>query len=195
MVAASRGRRAFKRLNRMMLVLWRLGLGPLLNAWPPLGGRILVLTHRGRVSGLKRHTPLNYGPVAGGVVCVAGYGERCDWYRNVLAEPNVEVWLPRGRWVGVATDVSEAAERVDLMRQVLLASGFAAVVAGVNPRRLDDAALAAATRDYRVIRIDRSGPAGGPAPEDLAWVMRGAAALGAVLAGWAIRRRAGLSRP
>ncbi len=193
-MATSCGRQAFKRLNRMMLVLWRLGLGPLLNAWPSVGGRILVLTHRGRVSGLRRRTPLNYAPVAGGVVCLAGYGERCDWYRNVLADPRVEVWLPRGRWVGRVTDVSEAAERVDLMRQVLLASGFAAVAAGVDPRRLDDAGLAEATRDYRVIRIDSVGPAQGPAPEDLAWMTRGAAVLGALLLGWTVWRRAGLSR-
>ena len=184
------GQRAFKRLNRVMLLLWRLGLGPLLNSWPSVGGRMMVLSHRGRVSGLQRRTPLNYAIVDGGVACVAGYGRRSDWYRNVLASPDVEVWLPHDRWTGVAHDVGEDPGRVALMRQVLLASGFAAVVAGVDPRRLDDTALAHATRDYRLVRIERTGVSTGPAPDDLAWVTRGVTAVAALLAAWAVSTRA-----
>ena len=184
------GRRAFRRLNRGMLLLWRLGLGPLLNSWPSVGGRIMVLSHHGRVTGLPRRTPLNYAIVDGGVVCVAGYGRRCDWYRNVLANPEVEVWLPGGRWAGLARDVSEGPDRLAMMREVLRASGFAAVVAGVDPRRLDDPSLEQATRDYRLIRVQRTGVSTSPAPDDLVWVTHAVTAVGVLLAAWAISIRA-----
>ena len=72
-------RQAFKVLNRrLMLPLWRLGLGRWLNAWPAVGGRIMVLVHRGRKSGLQRYTPVNYAQVDGEVYCTAGFGAGSD---------------------------------------------------------------------------------------------------------------------
>ena len=69
------------------------------------------------------------------------------------AEPRVEVWLPGERWMGVIDEVSDHPERIRLLRAVLVASGFAAPAAGIDPRRLDDEALAAATSSYRLLRI------------------------------------------
>jgi hypothetical protein len=89
----------FKHFNRGMLALWRLGLGPWLSAWPEVGGQILVISHTGRVSGLKRRTPLNYAIVDGEVYIAAGFGSRSDWYRNLKVNPSLEVWLPQ--WVVV----------------------------------------------------------------------------------------------
>lgn len=43
-------RQAFKYLNRVMVPLWRLGLGPLINIWPSVGGQIMVIMHIGRKS-------------------------------------------------------------------------------------------------------------------------------------------------
>ena len=60
-------RQGFKYLNKFMLLLWRLGLGNLLNAWPDVGGRIMVITHTGRKTGLKRQTPVNYTIIDGEV--------------------------------------------------------------------------------------------------------------------------------
>ena len=66
-----------------------------------LSGQIMVLTHTGRKSGLRRRTPVNYALVDGEVYCTAGFGQISDWYRNILANPQVEVWLPDGWWAGV----------------------------------------------------------------------------------------------
>jgi deazaflavin-dependent oxidoreductase (nitroreductase family) len=140
-----------------MLWMWRLGLGPWINAWPAVIGRIMVLTHTGRRSGLPRQTPVNYAPVEGAVYCTAGFGRRCDWYRNLLANPDVEVRLPHERWRGRAEDVSESAERTLRLRQVLVASGFAAYLAGLNPRRMSEADLERLADQYRLVRIRRVG--------------------------------------
>jgi deazaflavin-dependent oxidoreductase (nitroreductase family) len=154
-----------------MLLLWRLGLGGWINSWPSVGGRIMVLTTIGRKSGRARRTPLNYAIVDGAIYCLAGFGGISDWYSNLLADPEVEVWLPHGWWLGVAEEVTDDAVRLPLLRQVLIGSGIVAPLVGVNPHTLSDDALAAATVPYRLIRIHcteaRTGPDG---PGDLAWV-------------------------
>ena len=138
-----------------MLLLWQLGLGPWINAWPAVGGRIMVLTHTGRRTGRRRQTPVNYAPIGDAVFCTAGFGPRSDWYRNLLADPRVEVWLPKARWQGLAEDVSDSPERIYRLREVLVASGFAAHLAGINPRRISDEELERLAREYRLVRIVR----------------------------------------
>lgn len=157
--------------NRFMLWLWRLGLGSWVNIWPRVGGRILVLTHIGRKSGQKRRTPVNYTLADGDVYCLAGFGEGSDWYRNLKANPAVEVWLPQGWWAGYAEEVTDAEARTALLRQVLIASGFAAYAAGLDPVQMSDAELLAAAADYRLIRIRRTEACtGAGGPGDLAWL-------------------------
>jgi deazaflavin-dependent oxidoreductase (nitroreductase family) len=163
--------RLFKQLNRFMLALFRLGLAGFVNAWPSVGGRVMVLTHVGRKTGLRRQTPLNYAVVDGDVYCTAGFGSGSDWYRNILANPEVEVWLPDGWWAGRAADISDSESRIDLLRKVLIASGFAAWLAGIRPRSDPDQKFAAQTETYRLLRIRRShGLTGRGGPGDLAWI-------------------------
>jgi deazaflavin-dependent oxidoreductase (nitroreductase family) len=56
---------------------------------------ILVLTTTGRKSGLPRKRALTfmYRPEPPGYVVGAGLGQRCDWYRNILANPEVVVQI------------------------------------------------------------------------------------------------------
>lgn len=164
-------RRSFWYVNRGMVTMWRLGLGRWINVWPSGSGRIMVLTHIGRRSGRRFRTPLNYAQIDGDIYCTAAFGSVSDWYRNVLANPHVEIWLPGESWAGTVEDVSDDPRRVPLLREVLVASGFAAPAAGVPVRRLSDEELAAKTPDYRLLRIDRTGPSTArPRPGDLAWV-------------------------
>lgn len=164
-------RQVFKRLNPLMLWHWRLGMGPYLNFWPSGLGRFVVLVHRGRKSGRIYRTPVNYAEMAGDVYVTAGFGKGADWYRNSMANPHVEIWLPDGRWQADAEDVTDQAGRVDAMRAVLKGSGFAAYLAGINPHTLSDADLDAATADYRLLRIRRVAPLTGPGgPGDRIWV-------------------------
>ncbi len=164
-------RQLFKYGNHFMVLLFRLGLGNWGNG--PETSQVMVLVHKGRKSGLARRTPVNYAIVDGEIYCTAAFGSRADWYRNVLADPNVEVWLKDGWYAGVATEVApDDPQRNNVMREVLIASGFAApLFAGIDPKTLSEEKLAAITAPYRLIRIHRAAPRTGPGgPGDLAWV-------------------------
>ncbi len=164
-------RQAFRRFNRFMLLMWDLGLGRWVSFYPPVSGQIMVLTHRGRKSGQMRRTPVNYAFVDGELYCVAGFGGMSDWYRNLKADPNGEVWLPEGWWEITAEEVLNAPNRLDLIRAVLIGSGFASGFAGLDPYTASDADLEKETHDYKLMRIRRAAPRTGPGgPGRLAWV-------------------------
>jgi deazaflavin-dependent oxidoreductase (nitroreductase family) len=164
-------RQGFKYFNRFMLLMWRLGMGPLLNMGPIMAGRYMVITHTGRKSGMKRRTPVNYAMVDDEVYCTAGFGSVSDWYRNIIANPQVEVWLPDGWYAGIAEEVTHPEARLPLLREVLIGSGFAALAAGVDPNKMTDEELDAVTKEYRVIHIRRvAARTGTDGPGDLVWV-------------------------
>jgi deazaflavin-dependent oxidoreductase (nitroreductase family) len=161
----------FRQFNKGMLLIWRLGLGHWLNAWPDVGGRILVITHTGRVTGLKRRTPLNYAIIDGDIYVTAGFGSRSDWFRNLKANPEVQVWLPQGWWSGAAEEVTDPSQRLALMRQVLIGSGIVAPIFGIQPKTMTDEQLDQVTETYRLVRIRRQQACTGPGgPGELAWI-------------------------
>jgi hypothetical protein len=130
---------------------------------------------------------LNYAIVDGDVYCVAAFGNRSDWYRNILAQPAVEVWLAEGWWAGVAEDISDSPARLQLIREVLIGSGFAAYAAGLNPHTMTDEELAAESVKYRLVRIERRAERTGPGgPGELQWVWQ---IVVMILLGWVLWRR------
>lgn len=182
-------RQSFRYFNRFMLLMWRLGLGPLLNAAPDVLGRYMVIVHTGRKTGMKRYTPVNYAEIDGDIYCSAGFGTISDWYRNIMADPRVELWLPKARWTGIAEDITDQEGALDKLRQVLIASAFAANAVGIYPKTMSDEALAKETTDYRLVRVRFTGLREGEGgPGDLVWVW-GVAALLALLARAAAGRR------
>jgi deazaflavin-dependent oxidoreductase (nitroreductase family) len=153
-----------------MLSLWRLGLGWWFNVWPEVSGRVLVIVHTGRKTGKRRYAPVNYASADGELYCLAGFGAISDWYRNVMANPNVEVWLPDGWWAGVVEDISDSDQRLRLMRAVIIGSGFVAPLFGFHPHAMSDEELDTATAKYCLLHIRRTEARTGPGgPGDLAW--------------------------
>ncbi len=146
-------RRFFHRMNHFMVFLWKIGLGRMLNAWPSVGGRIMVIRHRGRKSGKEYLTPVNYAIVENEIYSAAGFGSGTDWYRNILANPDIEVWLPAGKRRAHACDESASPCRVRLLREISIASGLAGPLLGVDPRKMTDEQLADAEKDYRIIHF------------------------------------------
>lgn len=89
---------------RFPILLYKARLGRL------LGGRFLMLTHTGRLSGVPRHAVLEVVAHEPGVWFVAAaYGDRADWFRNILADPRVSV-SSRGRSTRATAQVLSVAE-------------------------------------------------------------------------------------
>jgi len=146
-------RKIFHVLNRFMVWMWKMGWGRAINIWPAGFGRIMVIKHRGRKSGKEYLTPVNFALVDGVIYCTAGFGPVSDWYRNMRAYPRVELWLPEGKRLHCAEDMSNSSNRLFLLRQVIIASGFAGPLFGINPRKLNDDQLEAVSKEYRLVRF------------------------------------------
>jgi deazaflavin-dependent oxidoreductase (nitroreductase family) len=96
-----------RRLWRLPILLYRMGLGPL------LGHRLMLLTHTGRVTGGKRQAVIEaIQHDDDGYVAASGFGPRADWYRNVRAAPEVTIQIEGHTLRATATplDVDEGAE-------------------------------------------------------------------------------------
>ena len=146
-------RKVFHAMNRFMVWIWKMGWGKAINIWPAGFGRIMVIKHRGRKSGKEYLTPVNYAVEDGEIYCIAGFGSISDWYRNMLANPKVELWLPDGKKSYCAEDISDSGNRLFLLREVIVASGFAAPLFGINPKKLNDAQLDAVSKDYKLVHF------------------------------------------
>jgi deazaflavin-dependent oxidoreductase (nitroreductase family) len=80
------------------------------NAGWLLGRRFLCLTHVGRRSARPYRTVLELigpGPGADELVVIAGRGPEADWYRNVRADPRVEIAHARRRFAAVCRTLDE----------------------------------------------------------------------------------------
>ncbi|NJC96722.1 MAG: DUF385 domain-containing protein [Anaerolineae bacterium] len=146
-------RRVFRAMNPFMVFMLRIGLGWMMNIMPSVSGRIMVIRHRGRKSGKEYLTPVNYAVVDREIYCTAGFGSISDWHRNLLANPQAELWLPEGKHGVRAEDVSDSPNRLYLMRQVIIGSGFAGPLFGVDQKKLNDEQLDAATKEYRLVHF------------------------------------------
>ena len=148
-------RKIFQIMNPFMVCMWKIGMGKMINIWPAVIGRIMVIKHRGRKSGREYLTPVNYAIVDGEIYCTAGFGSISDWYRNMLADPNIELWLPEGKRKARAEDASDSPKRLFLLRQVIIASGFAGPLFGINPKKVNDEQLDVLSKDYRLVHFKR----------------------------------------
>lgn len=99
-------------LSRLLRTRW-LVRAPIWVYWARLGAvfghRLLMLEHRGRVSGQRRYVVLEVVERRGHdeYVVVAGLGPSSQWYRNIKAHPHVSVS------VGLRHRVPAAAEQLD----------------------------------------------------------------------------------
>lgn len=101
----------FRLLKLPPRLVYSLGLGTV------YGRFVLLLTTRGRRSGKARVTPLQYERVDGALVVGSARGTGSDWYRNLVADPRVEVRAGRTRFAARAetcTDPSRIADFLEL---------------------------------------------------------------------------------
>ncbi|WKG06262.1 nitroreductase family deazaflavin-dependent oxidoreductase [Mycolicibacterium sp. HK-90] len=76
-------------LVRAPIWLFRIRAGAL------LGRRVMMLEHIGRTSGARRYVVLEIvdRPSPENIVIASGFGAKAQWFRNILADPHVRVWL------------------------------------------------------------------------------------------------------
>ena len=89
--------------------LYDLGLGPL------VGRVILLLSTTGRKSGLQRLTALQYEEIDGAYYLGSSLGTRADWYRNLAAQPRVQVRVKDRQFTGLAETVTDPERIADFL--------------------------------------------------------------------------------
>lgn len=145
-------RRIFWFLNKFFMVpMFRLGFG--LFFGNPFTGYIMVMKVIGRKTGRVRLTPVNYAIHKGNVYCISGGGKESDWFRNLLANPEVELILPGGCIYVRMDEVTDSEEKLIIARQALKNAGFAGFFEGYNPFTITDAELTEKTADLPVLRF------------------------------------------
>ncbi len=89
--------------------LYAIGLGPV------YGRIVLLLTTTGRKSGQPRVTPLQYEEIDGAVYIASARGAKADWYRNIVANPNVGIRLKSRQFAGQAEPVTDPGRIADFL--------------------------------------------------------------------------------
>ena len=153
----------FAPLARLPALAFRLGLRPLVGRW------LLLLTTRGRRSGLPRHTMLLFRRMGGRKYSVAGYGTRSDWYLNLRKDPHVTVTSVDGNEACRARCITEPEEVGRVARELVPPSVLRAL-------RVAEAEKQGRSRvgDHENLALvvfeptDRSGPP--PPRADLLWI-------------------------
>jgi deazaflavin-dependent oxidoreductase (nitroreductase family) len=163
-------RRIFWLVNKFFMVpMFRLGFGAFMGN--PFSGYIMVLKTTGRKSGKVRYSPVNYAIHQGDLYCMAGFGKISDWYRNMMASPNIEVIHPDGPLAGTCELVSDPGERMIILRKILKNAGFAGFFEGFNPFSVTDGELSRKVADMPLIRIHPIGMGNGALdPGGWAWL-------------------------
>ncbi|MBI4758974.1 MAG: nitroreductase family deazaflavin-dependent oxidoreductase [Chloroflexi bacterium] len=95
---------------RIFKALYALGLGPL------VGRFVLLLTTRGRKTGLLRVTPLQYEEIDGAILVGSSRGTKADWYRNILADPHVFVTVKSRKFRGLAEPTTDPSRIADFLQ-------------------------------------------------------------------------------
>jgi deazaflavin-dependent oxidoreductase (nitroreductase family) len=103
-------RSLFRLIRQPPRWIYALGLGPL------IGRLILLLTTTGRKTGSPHTAPLQYEAREGVFYIGSARGEKADWYRNLLADPHVEVQIGRRRFKGIAHAITERSAMVDFLQ-------------------------------------------------------------------------------
>jgi deazaflavin-dependent oxidoreductase (nitroreductase family) len=89
---------------RLPVWLYRWGLGGL------MGKRAIYFEHKGRISGALRRTVveiIRYDPEADCYYIVSGYGEKADWYKNILKRPRIKAQVGGRRFDAIAERLSQ----------------------------------------------------------------------------------------
>jgi deazaflavin-dependent oxidoreductase (nitroreductase family) len=184
---------SFNAVNRYVSVpALKAGLGRWMST--PFAGYLMILRTRGRKSGEMRDAPLGYVVVGQYVYCMAGFGPQTHWFRNIQADPQVEVILPSRALSGIAEEVTDPDERRRVLFPLLRSMGIIAGLMGMgNAWSSTPEEVEHKCEGMPLVRVRATGIAAGPEdPGGWFWVVPiGASVLGGL---WLLRRMTRLKR-
>jgi deazaflavin-dependent oxidoreductase (nitroreductase family) len=96
-----------KTLNARMAANYQRGFGP--------RRLVLLLKTIGRKSGQTRVTPLQFEQVDGDYYIASARGEQADWFKNILAHPQVHVQIGKREFAAMAEPVTDPARIADFI--------------------------------------------------------------------------------
>ena len=99
--------RLMRRMSHRVIHLVTAGRGP--------AKVVLVLTTTGRKSGLARQTPLQYEQVGEDFYIASARGPQADWFRNLQANPRVEVLVHGKQCIAQAEAVTDPVRIADFL--------------------------------------------------------------------------------
>jgi deazaflavin-dependent oxidoreductase (nitroreductase family) len=171
----------FKHANRWLAVPFhRAGLAAWLGS--PLTGCQLLLTTTGRRTRQRRDAPLGYLVADGAAWVMAGYGPTTQWYRNLLADPAVEVLMPaRAPFRARAEEVRDPAIRARIVPPLVRSMGIPGSSIGTNVLSAPDERIVELVAWVPLVRLTPEGPPLVPGPDDPGgngWVWRQLLAVG-----------------
>jgi deazaflavin-dependent oxidoreductase (nitroreductase family) len=79
------------------------------------GNLVLVLTTTGRKSGLPHQTPLQYEEDQGTYYVASARGQAADWFRNLVANPHVQIQVKGSRLNALAEPITDPARVADFL--------------------------------------------------------------------------------
>jgi deazaflavin-dependent oxidoreductase (nitroreductase family) len=96
-----------KGLNTRMMANYKRGIGPTRV--------VMLLTTIGRKSGLPRVTPLQYEEVGGNYYIASARGRDADWFKNICANPKVQIQIRERECDAIAEPVTDPARIADFI--------------------------------------------------------------------------------
>lgn len=152
--AFASGPRGFARsVFRFPISLYRLGWGGVLG-WLPM----LVMTTKGRRSGLARHVMVEFRRHGSKYYVFSGWGERTDWYRNLLQHPRVTIQHGAHVFAAEAKPVQDNAEALRALYLFTRNSWlYERVFAGMSSAQAADLnSLADVAQEFTLVRLEPS---------------------------------------
>lgn len=138
-------------IYRFPISLYRLGWGAALG-WLPM----LVMTTKGRRSGLARHVMVEFRRHGSKYYVFSGWGERTDWYRNLLQHPRVTI--QHGAHV-FAADAQPVQDNAEALRALYLFTRnswlYERVFVGMSSAQAADLnSLADVAQEFTLVRLE-----------------------------------------
>ena len=167
---------------RLPLLFYRAGLGNLLNTTM----HIMVLATRGRTSGLPRYTAIEYRRHGSKIYVVSAWGNQPQWFKNLLAQPEVMIQQGQRSLRATASPVTNAGEALRVLHLFRRRAPFFydPLIARLSERdSINERTLPEVSKLFTIVRID---PEPGvselpPLTPDFMWVWPALLAFGVVV--------------